>query len=137
MIKLKIVLSLLLLCGIGLTACGGGPDFEDIEWLLESYGKKGNLQPVLENSDVSATFDSAEGRVTGTAGCNQYFGGYEVEDGSKIEISEIGNTEMWCEGLMDQETAFLAILGDVVNYAVKDGKLSLTSGTSTLVFTRR
>ena len=138
MTKIKLILSLLLLCVIGLTACGTIPSaFEDIEWVLESYGEKGNLQSVLGNSDVTATFDSADGQVTGSAGCNQYFGSYEVKDNSRIVIGMIGSTEMWCEGFMDQETAFLTILADVANYVIKGGKLQISSGGHTLVFVRR
>ena len=138
MTRIKLIISLLLLCVIGLTACSRtAPVFEDIEWVLESYGAKGYLQPVLENSSVTATFDSAEGRVTGSAGCNHYFGSYEVKDISRIEIGMIGSIEMWCENFMDQETAFLAILSDVANYTIKDGKLQISSGTQTLLFVRR
>ena len=138
MTKIKLILSLLLLCVIGLTACGTIPSaFEDIEWVLESYGEKENLQPVLENSDVTATFDSAEGRVTGSAGCNNYFGSYEVKGNDRIVIGMIGHTKMWCENFMDQETAFLAILSDVANYIIIDNKLQISSGTHTLVFVHR
>lgn len=65
--RIKLILSLLLLCAIGLTACEVTPSaFEDIEWVLESYGEKGNLQPVLEGRDVTIKFDSAEGQLSGS-----------------------------------------------------------------------
>jgi len=111
-------------------------DLEDKDWVLESLGEKGNPQAVLEGTTVTARFDSAGQRVQGSAGCNSYFGDYEV-DGNDISFSAIGNTEMYCmepEGVMDQETDYLTILRDSQSFKVTDGKLEITAGDQVLVF---
>jgi len=134
---MKLLLTLLVLSVISLAACTTAtPAFEDIEWVLESYGEKGNLQPVLENSEITATFDSIEDKVAGSAGCNRYFGGYETSRG-KLTMGLIASTEMWCEGLMDQEQAYLKILGATETCQIEDGKLHVSSGDKLLIFKRK
>ena len=112
-----------------------------MDWVLKEYGEKGALQPVLEGSEITATFDSTEGQLTGSAGCNSYFASYEVATAAilqgSITIGTIGNTEMYCEGLMDQETAFLTLLDEVESLLLKDDQLTISSGLQSLVFERR
>ena len=134
--KLKLLLTLLALSVIGLTACTTAPAFEDIDWVLESYGEKGNLQPAMEGSEPTAKFDSAECQVGGTAGCNRYFSGYKITK-DKLSIGPVGHTEMWCEGQMDQEDEFLKILQAAESYQVKDSKLQITSGNKLLIFKQK
>ena len=46
-------------------------------------------------SEISATFDSTQGTVSGSAGCNRYSGGYRVR-GSRMSIGRLTHTEMAC-----------------------------------------
>ena len=137
---MKLLLTLLVLGVIGLTACGTGSlAFKDIKWALESYGEKGNPQPVLADTETTATFDSAKGQVTGSAGCNTYFGNYDATK-SRLTIGAIAATEMYClgpEGVMDQEQEYLKILGAAESYQIQDGKLQISSGNQLLIFKRR
>jgi len=114
-------------------------DLEDIKWVLESYGEQGNLTPVIEGTRVTATFESDEGQVRGSAGCNSYFGGYEVDD--KLSITALAHTEMYCmdpEGVMDQETEYLKILQTAESYRVQDGKLKINcSNQLVLIYTEQ
>ena len=142
--KLLLTLAALLLSlGVfSLAACSPvAAVFEDMEWVLEKYGAKGQLKSVLEDSEITATFDSSEGQVTGSAGCNSYFASYEIITGGiaqgSMTVSAVGQTEMWCEGLMDQEQEYLTILGSVKNLLLKDDQLTISSGTHLLVFQHR
>ena len=113
----------------GCTGTTRADDLEDIKWVLVSYGEQGDLTSVIEGTRVTATFESAEGQVRGSAGCNNYFGDYEVDDG--LSISTLGHTEMYCmdpEGVMDQETEYLKLLGTAENYRIQDGKLQIDCG---------
>jgi heat shock protein HslJ len=128
----------LVLLAIGLVACkGGATAFENREWVLESYGEPGNVQSVIEGSEITANFNSSKHEVGGSAGCNSYFGDYEV-DGSSLSIPLVGNTEMYClepEGVMDQEEQYLGSLRLAESYKIEDGKLRITcSDGSVLVF---
>ena len=118
------------------TGCGGSTaEFEDIKWVLVSYGDTGNPQPVIEGTTVTATFLSEEKQVSGSAGCNHYFGSYEVKDG--LSVGMVGHTEMYCmepEGVMDQETEYLAILQMAESYTVKGSRLEIDGGGKVLVY---
>jgi len=112
---------------------------EDTTWVLESYGEQGNLQVVLEGTEITATFESAEGKVKGSAGCNSYFGGYQV-DKNKLSIPMMAHTEMYCmepEGVMEQETQYLRLLSAVESYEIIEGKLRIIAGSQELVFNAR
>jgi heat shock protein HslJ len=109
---------------------------EDTTWILEAYGKPGNLRAVLEGSEITAIFDSAEGQVNGSAGCNNYFGSYKVNN-DKLAILDQANTEMACfepEGIMEQENQYLKILRAVVSYQVQDGELQIKSDDEILIY---
>jgi len=109
---------------------------EDTMWILEAYGKPGNLRAVLEGSEITAIFDSAEGQVNGSAGCNSYFGGYQVNN-DKLAILDLAHTERAClepEGVMEQENQYLKILRAVVSYQVQDGELQINSGDKILIY---
>ena len=135
--KLYPLMAIVILASIliaGCTETTRADDLEDIKWVLESYGEQGNLTPVIEGTRITATFESAEGQVRGSAGCNSYFGDYEVDDG--LSISTLGHTEMYCmdpEGVMDQETEYLKLLGTAENYRIQDGKLQIDCGDRLVV----
>jgi heat shock protein HslJ len=136
----KVVLLAILstLTVIGLTACGGAKTaLEDKEWLLESYGEQGDLQAVLEATEITASFDGADGELTGSAGCNSYFATYEV-GGNKLSLSDITSTEIGCttpEGVMEQEQEYLMLLLDTATFQADDSQLTIfTSGGQVLIF---
>lgn len=111
-------------------------NLEDKTWVLESYGEQDNLQAVLEGTRITATFDSAEARVHGSAGCNSYSGDYHISK-NNLSIPLITSTEMYClepEGAMEQEQQYLTALRGAESFEIKDGKLYITSGTEILLF---
>ena len=110
---------------------------EDTLWVLQSYGESDNLTAVLADTEITAMFDSAEEKVTGTAGCNNYFGSYEVEDSQLSIPGPIGATEMWCgEQIGEQETQYLTALQAAENYTIENGKLTITCDSQVLIFQR-
>jgi heat shock protein HslJ len=107
---------------------------EDRIWVLKSYGESENMKDVLENTEITATFNKEEGQVTGSAGCNSYFAGYEVED-ANLSHGPIGATEMSCGEQKDiQEREYLGILQDAESYEIEDGKLTINCGNQFLIF---
>ena len=81
---------------------------EDYDWVLTTYGRFGPTEPVLPDTEITVRFDSAEKQVSGNAGCNSYFGSYEV-DGLELTIpGPMAVTEMWCgEEIGEQEQEYL------------------------------
>ena len=105
--SIKIMLMILLLgAGLSLFGCGpAGPSIEDTTWVLKSYfSEHGHFHSVIEDTEVTAFFDSTEGQVTGSSGCNRYFAGYEINRNKLSIVGPIASTEMYCIelGVMDQ-----------------------------------
>ncbi|UCB43202.1 MAG: META domain-containing protein [Dehalococcoidales bacterium] len=108
---------------------------ESTRWVLESFGNPDNPQAVLEDTVITAEFSAGE--VSGSAGCNSYFGSYVI-DGQDITIGSIASTEMAClepEGVMDQETLYLLALGQAERFQIEDSTLEIFySGGQVLIF---
>jgi heat shock protein HslJ len=76
---------------------------------------------------TSFTLQFTDEGIQGNAGCNHYFGAYQV-NGEQISISDMGMTEMACldpEGLMDQEQYLLSFLSNCVSFKLQEGLLIL------------
>ena len=135
--KVVLITILSALIAIGLTACNTTKTaLEDKEWVLASYGEQGDLQAVLAGTEITAIFDSADGQVTGSAGCNSYFADYEAS-GNKLSILELAWTEMACgspEGVMEQEQEYLTLLLDTATFQVEDSLLTISSSDGQVLF---
>ncbi|MEZ4519362.1 MAG: META domain-containing protein [Chloroflexota bacterium] len=67
----------------------------------------------MRRSTITAIFDDVSGIVGGTASCNSYTGTLIPQDGF-FTVGPIASTLMACaapEGVMEQESAYLAALG--------------------------
>lgn len=104
------------------TACAGGSadSLAGTSWQLAEMG---GAAP-LTGSTITLIFE--EGSAGGSAGCNSFGGSYTVE-GDTISFKDLASTLMACmePGLMEQESAYLAILGGVTSYELKAGDLFL------------
>ena len=128
-----IVLMVLVALTILLAGCGSGSSLEGTQWLLVSLGGE---TPLASTAPPSAEF--SEDEISGSTGCNHYFGAYEVS-GSKITIRDLASTEMACmdpEGVMDQEQAFLAALRETASYSLDGDRLEFldATGSARMVF---
>jgi heat shock protein HslJ len=99
----------------------GGP-----VWQLVEYGPAGELTAVLPTTTITLNFDE-EGQLFGSAGCNQYSGGYEL-DGRSLTIGPLASTRMACleEGIMAQETAFLQALEAAHSVSLIEDRLTIS-----------
>jgi heat shock protein HslJ len=136
-ILIAVILSVFIVTG--LVACiATNSKLEDTKWFLRSYGEQNGLKAIIDNTEITATFSSSESKVSGSAGCNSYFAGYEVK-GSELSIFEMAYTEMACispEGIMDQEQEFLSLLANTLSFEADDTTLTIVcSGGQTLYFT--
>lgn len=134
--KVKILTVLLLSSIIGLVACSSGASMEDTAWELESYGEKGNLQTVIQDTEITIEFKSAEEQIAGSGECNSYFGSYEINKNKLTIIPPIGSTMMACpEPIMDQEQEYFELLEITETFQIQNGKLNIfCSGNKMLVF---
>jgi len=65
-----------------------------------------------------------EGKITGTGGCNRFFGGYTVS-GNRIKIGPLASTRKGCPGLLRAETALFARLQAATSFMQTDTTLTL------------
>jgi len=118
------------------TSSATGPSLEDTRWKLSEYlNESGDLQPVIPDTVIDARFSA--GKVSGSAGCNNYSASYEISD-SRITIGPVMTTRRQCaepEGIMVQEQEFLQALAAVTQYTLTADRLELRDGNGSLQVT--
>ncbi|WP_255331389.1 META domain-containing protein [Methanocalculus taiwanensis] len=105
-------------------------------WELGTIGSRdGTASSVLSGTTITLVFD--EEALSGSAGCNRYFGSFEA-NGNGIAIDGIGSTKMFCgdAGVMDQEQKYIATLGEVSSFEIGSETLTLfdEEGHARLIF---
>ncbi|HET6352591.1 MAG TPA: META domain-containing protein [Coriobacteriia bacterium] len=102
------------------------PKLEATDWECTGYANADEaLVEVISGTAVTTRFE--DGVVHGSTGVNTYEGGYTI-DGTRLEIDPAfqvtergGSPEA-----MDQESAFLAVIGRTKGYSIEGGVLTLT-----------
>ncbi len=105
---------ILVFFAIVLSACSPQPTVNDLSgtsWHLVTYGPAAQQIPAADGVTTLVQF-SADGQVSGSFGCNQFSGHYQVR-GDKVTFDQIISTMMACPGMsMDQEsTSFQVFTG--------------------------
>ncbi len=125
-------------CTAGTSTPGTAAGLTGVSWSLDTYlADNGTLIPALPKSEVTARFDD-DGKVVGSAGCNQYGSDYHL-DGTVLSISPPISTKMYCsepEGLMEQEARFLELLASAAECQIENNRLEIidASGAPVLTF---
>jgi heat shock protein HslJ len=102
------------------------PGLEGPGWKLGHYrDASGQLMPVLQDTRVTAHF--MDGKLSGSAGCNRYFGTYSTGSGDQLSLAtNIGMTMMACAPpVSDQERQYLDLLATVAGFQWTDHSLQL------------
>ena len=111
-------------------------------WLVNfvSAGSEDGTVSSLESQPVEQTLSfDADGKFNGNAGCNNYFGNFEVEE-NKLSLGAIGSTKMACpEEVMTAETAFLTALEKSATYQITGNSLQIrdADGNTLVIFTQQ
>jgi heat shock protein HslJ len=106
---------------------------EGVEWHLSGLAQ--NEAVVSMAGDEQITLTLQNGQANGFAGCNTFFGGYEVLEDT-LKFSALGSTKMACEGEAGQrEIEFLTALEHVARYEITRSQLALLDGEGHLVMT--
>ena len=80
---------------------------------------------------------TADGQVSGDAGCNRFVGGYTVKGGT-IAIGPLATTLMMCEdSVMAAESSFLTRIQAAVSYSATKRVLKIYAPKDLVRFTRR
>lgn len=88
---------------------------------------------LVAGTQITAVF-AEDGKLTGSAGCNNYMTTFTV-DGESITIQPPASTRKMCpgEGIMEQESAYLNMLPQVASYRLSGHKLELRTADGALV----
>eukprot|EP00986_Skeletonema_menzelii_P007799 scaffold3105_cov213-Skeletonema_menzelii.AAC.1 len=87
------------------------------------------LQPPLVNNPITLEFGT--NKITGSTGCNRYFGPYTIESDHSFSTSAFATTRKLCpvEGVMEQEQSYTSLFGNK-HFLVE--VLNVTDGNSGL-----
>jgi len=106
-------------------------------WLVTSYNNgKQAVVNVLAGSALTVDF-SADGSVSGSAGCNNYTAIYAAS-GKSIKIGQAAASKKMCvrpEGVMEQEGRFLKALQTVAAWRLEGDRLELRTAEGALAVT--
>jgi small conductance mechanosensitive channel len=106
-------------------------------WHVTAYSNSQNaMVDVLDGTQMTMNFGD-EGRLTGSAGCNNFFADYEAGD-ETVTIAAAGTTRKMCAdptGIMEQETLFLAALASAAEFRLIGNILTIRRADSELVLT--
>ena len=104
---------------------------EGIQWYLTEVGGS-PVSPMADDKQPHILLDPAQKRATGFAGCNHFFGSYEL-DGFSLTFGPMGATRMACP---DLETGLEASVFNALESARKwkktSGDLLLLDGDAVL-----
>lgn len=97
----------------------------DTVWELESISGFTLEQDLRKTPTIAFEKDN---RYGGFAGCNTYFGEYEIKGANKITFNEGGMTMMACQPGMETENKFIEMLREVDGFKVAGYRMELLKG---------
>ncbi|MBC8013177.1 MAG: META domain-containing protein [Methyloceanibacter sp.] len=121
-----------LVLAVGTAGMTMGADLAGSEW-RPSFMRASDLPA---GSHMVVQFNP-DGRITGSGGCNRFFGAYTIS-GDHIKIGPLAATRKGCPGLLLAETAFFATLEAAKSFEQNDTTLVLFDafGTKLAQFVR-
>lgn len=92
-------------------------------WRLANMTAADSPMPMLPAAELTADF--ANGRISGSGGCNRFNGGYKTT-GNQLSIGPLASTFQACEeGLMTQESNYLKALQAAQRYEMNQDGLQI------------
>jgi heat shock protein HslJ len=107
-----------------------------VTWYLVAFNKGAGSQNIIPGTEITALFDGA-GRISGSAGCNQYTASYQGAINS-IQIGTPATTRMICDtpsGTMTQETYYLTTLQGASTFKIAGDILTVYDASGNALFT--
>jgi heat shock protein HslJ len=126
-----------LLSSSSLYFVAGQAQLKNTQWVLQAYGDPAELQPVEPATTVTAVFTgqstATQGSVVGFGGCNSYSADYVAQDNRMI-IRPPAATLALCPVGSEQESVYLALLGQAETFEILGRQLIITGPGGVLVF---
>ena len=98
-------------------------------WAVTGVNTGDAIVSPIVGTELTAVF-ADDGSLTGSAGCNNYMTSYTADAGD-IQIEPAASTKKLCsepEGVMEQESALLAALGEAESYGFNGPTMTLFDG---------
>lgn len=127
--SLMLTLSLIVACAPERSAMAGDPalsELENVEWTLIELD--GTTITSGSGGAPTLSFSSKEHRAQGFAGCNRFFGGYQL-NGNQLHVGPLAMTRMACPE-STSETALIKALEGTESWRIDGRKLELLDATS-------
>ena len=114
---------------------GTGPDLVGATWVARGVNNGGGVvsSVALDAAHVTALF-AADGRVSGSGGCNGFGGSYTL-DGGSMRIGPVTATRKACiepQGVGELEAWYFAALERVARWSIQEDRLQLRSADGEL-----
>lgn len=93
------------------------------KWVLTALNGK-SVQTSENKSPIYIAFNAKEGMVSGSGGCNRFFGQFVLQGGMRIRFTSTASTLMACDDLAT-EGEFFQMLEKADNYSISNGLLML------------
>lgn len=104
------------------------PELEGTQWTVTSIRGTDTV------AEAQPTIDFAGGQMTGSSGCNSFFGPF-TQDRGDLTLGPAGATMMACaeEAVMTQENDLFTAFGDVAGIRAADGGAELVDASGEVV----
>ena len=103
-------------------------------WVLNDWVADSISILTLSEKPITLDIDLDNEKISGNAGCNQYFGNYTL-DNETLKAGPMGSTMMYCtEEIMKQEQRFLALFEAGIKISKNNDLLILRSDNNQLTF---
>lgn len=126
--KYSVVIVTLSLCALAtVSKSSAETTMEETHWQLAQYvDEAGELIAALSETTVDIRF--SDGNLSGSGGCNRYFGTYTLGEANEIGFpSQMVSTQMACvPPVAEQEQRYLALLTQVAVWEIEDEQLVLS-----------
>ena len=115
-------------------ANSGSATLTDRTWTLTRLIVDGRTQTLLPNALPTLRLQSRDHTVSGSSGCNSYYGSYTLT-GNMVRFERMQTTLMACfpVSLMSEEFAYSGALGRVQSYEISGDTLTLTGDSGRVV----
>ncbi|MFH1121944.1 MAG: copper resistance protein NlpE N-terminal domain-containing protein [Bacteroidota bacterium] len=99
---------------------GNGAGIKGKKWKLVELNGKPVENTSGNGKEYFISLQQEESRISGYAGCNSFFGSFELKEGERITFSKMGSTMMACPDMATEQELF-KVLETIDNYTY-DGK---------------
>ena len=93
-------------------------------WVLRTLAAT-PITTLASSQEIYLQFNATTNQIDGYAGCNRYFGRFELPTPTTLRLLSIGSTRMFCEARQQVEADYLAALHDASRFEIQGNTLRL------------